>query len=85
MPVTYTILTENLDGVLVVRFNRPERNNAINNEMWLGIRDTFHSAAQDDDVLCVLLCGEKPEKVEKSTTASRRRRPWDKKDADDDS
>jgi enoyl-CoA hydratase/carnithine racemase len=56
--VTDTILKENLDGVLVVRFNRPERNNAINNEMWRGIRDIFHDAAQDDDVLCVLLCGE---------------------------
>jgi enoyl-CoA hydratase/carnithine racemase len=56
--MTDTILTENRDGVLVVRFNRPERKNAINNEMWLAIRDTFRSAAADDSVVCVLLCGE---------------------------
>ncbi len=51
------ILTENLDGVLRVTFNRPEKKNAINDEMWVGIRETFRAAADDDDVTCVLLCG----------------------------
>jgi enoyl-CoA hydratase/carnithine racemase len=56
--MTQTILTENRDGVMVIRFNRPERKNAINDEMWLGIRDTFLAASEDDSVACVLLCGE---------------------------
>jgi enoyl-CoA hydratase/carnithine racemase len=55
--MTETILTENHDGVLVVRFNRPEKKNAINSEMWIGIRETFKAAAKDDAVACVLLCG----------------------------
>jgi enoyl-CoA hydratase/carnithine racemase len=55
--MTDTILTENRDGVLVVTFNRPEKKNAINNEMWVGLRETFKAAAADDAVICVLLCG----------------------------
>ena len=51
------ILTENRDGVLVVTFNRPEKKNAINTQMWVDLRETFKAAAADDDVVCVLLCG----------------------------
>ena len=50
------ILTENRDGVLVVTFNRPEKKNAINNEMWAGLRDAFRSASEDDKVACLLWC-----------------------------
>ena len=52
-----TLLSENRDGVLIVTLNRPEKKNAINNEMWAAIRDTFRAASEDDDVTCVLLCG----------------------------
>lgn len=55
--MTDTVLTENRDGVLVVTLNRAEKKNAINNEMWVGIRETFKSAAADDSVVCVLLQG----------------------------
>jgi enoyl-CoA hydratase/carnithine racemase len=55
--MTDTLLTENRDGVLVVTFNRPEKKNAINNDMWIRIRETFKAAAEDDAVVCVLLCG----------------------------
>jgi enoyl-CoA hydratase/carnithine racemase len=55
--MTDLILTENRDGVLVVTLNRPAKKNAINTEMWAGLRDTFRAAAADDDVVCVLLCG----------------------------
>ena len=55
--MTDTILTENRDGVLVVTFNRPEKKNAINTQMWIGIREAFKAAAEDDSVVCVLLCG----------------------------
>ena len=51
------ILTENREGVLVVTLNRPEKKNAINDEMWVGLRDTFRAAAADDTVACLLLCG----------------------------
>ena len=52
-----TILTENIDGVLVVTFNRPEKKNAINTEMWVALRDTFNTADRDDSVVCILLTG----------------------------
>lgn len=55
--MTDLILTDNRDGVLVVTLNRPAKKNAINTEMWAGLRDTFRAAAADDDVTCVLLCG----------------------------
>lgn len=51
------ILKENRDGVLVITLNRPDKKNAINNEMWVGIRETFREAAEDKRVNCVLLCG----------------------------
>ena len=51
------IFTENRDGVLVVRLNRPEKKNAINTQMWIDLRETFTTAAEDNDVVCVLLCG----------------------------
>jgi len=43
--------------VLVLTINRPEKKNAINNEMWVGLRESFRAAAVDDTVSCVLLCG----------------------------
>lgn len=52
-----TILTDNIDGVLVVTFNRPHKKNAINTEMWVALRETFNSADQDDSVVCILLTG----------------------------
>ena len=55
--MTDTILTQNRDGVLVLTLNRPEKKNAINNAMWIALRETFKTAAQDDAVVCVLLCG----------------------------
>lgn len=55
--MTETLLKENQDGVLIVTLNRPEKKNAINDEMWLAIRQTFIDAAADDSVSCLLLCG----------------------------
>ncbi|RLQ23137.1 enoyl-CoA hydratase [Seongchinamella sediminis] len=55
--MTDLISSANIDGVAVITLNRPEKNNAINNAMWAGIRDAFRAAAGDDAVVCVLLCG----------------------------
>ena len=51
------VLTEMRDGVLVVTLNRPQKKNAINDPMWIAIRETFRAAAADDAVACVLLHG----------------------------
>lgn len=55
--MTDTLLAELRDGILVVTLNRPHKKNAINSEMWQAIRDTFRAAAQNDEVVCLLLCG----------------------------
>jgi enoyl-CoA hydratase/carnithine racemase len=55
--MTDSLLTEIRDGVLILTLNRPEKKNAINNEMWVGIREIFEAAADNDEVGCVLLCG----------------------------
>ncbi|MFT6275920.1 MAG: enoyl-CoA hydratase/carnithine racemase [Halioglobus sp.] len=52
-----TVLTENRDGVLTVTLNRPEKKNAINNEMWVALRETFLAADADGTVTCVLITG----------------------------
>ncbi|TDG14076.1 enoyl-CoA hydratase [Seongchinamella unica] len=55
--MTQYIHSENMDGVLVISFNRPQKKNAINSAMWAGIRDVFRAAAEDDTIVCALLCG----------------------------
>ena len=55
--MTGLILTEHHDGVLVITLNRPDKKNAINTAMWIGLREAFKDAAADDNVVCVLLCG----------------------------
>ncbi|MDZ7782143.1 MAG: enoyl-CoA hydratase-related protein [Halioglobus sp.] len=52
-----SVLTDKRDGVLVVTLNRPEKKNAIDDAMWIAIRETFRAAAADDAVTCVLLHG----------------------------
>ena len=52
-----SVLTENRGGVLLVTLNRPAKKNAINDEMWIAIRETFAAAERDDTVVCVLLTG----------------------------
>tara|TARA_R110002072_G_scaffold166797_1_gene320169 strand:- start:1132 stop:1899 length:768 start_codon:yes stop_codon:yes gene_type:complete len=55
--MTDYVLTENRDGVLLVTLNRPEKKNAINDPMWVQIRETFRAAELDDDVVCLVLTG----------------------------
>jgi enoyl-CoA hydratase/carnithine racemase len=55
--MTEKIATRNDDGVLVVTLNRPEKKNAVDNSMWVAMRDIFNAAAADDSVICVLLHG----------------------------
>jgi len=55
--MSQTVLTENRKGVLIVTLNRPAKKNAINNEMWVALRETFLAADTDDAVTCVLLTG----------------------------
>lgn len=45
------------DGVLTITLNRPEKKNAMNWDMWAGLRDAMYYARESDDVVCVVLTG----------------------------
>jgi enoyl-CoA hydratase/carnithine racemase len=52
------VLTDTVDGVGIVSFNRPARHNAIDDELGREWRDAVGHALEDDAVRCLLLCGE---------------------------
>lgn len=49
------ILTEQNEGVLIVRFNRPKRKNAFNTPAWLALTEILDNAREDKSVACVVL------------------------------
>ena len=52
------VLTDTVDGVGVVSFNRPARHNAIDDELGREWRAAVGRALDDHAVRCLLLCGE---------------------------
>ena len=55
--MTNSLKIERDGTILKVTFNRPEKKNAIDNPMWVGLRETFIEADADDNVRCILLTG----------------------------
>lgn len=55
--MTDSLLREQRDGVLQLTLNRPEKKNAIDDPLWVALREAFAEAAADDSVRCVLLTG----------------------------
>jgi enoyl-CoA hydratase/carnithine racemase len=55
-----TIFTEDRGAVRHVVLNRPEKRNAMNQELLRELGDTLRTAAADNDVHCVVLRGEGP-------------------------
>lgn len=51
------ILLDRSDGIATVTLNQPEKRNALNLEMWHGLRQTFDTLSNDDDIRCVILRG----------------------------
>jgi enoyl-CoA hydratase/carnithine racemase len=57
--MTYeTLLVDRDDGLMTVRFNRPDKRNAINNQMHRDIQDLCHNLADDFDTRVVIFTGE---------------------------
>ena len=54
------VFTEDHDAVRHVVMNRPEKRNALNQELIEGLADALQGAAHDPDVLCVVLRGAGP-------------------------
>src|SRR3954468_9019524 len=52
--------TEDRGAVRHVVLNRPEKRNAFNDELVLGVRDALHAAADDNEVHCVVVRGAGP-------------------------
>jgi enoyl-CoA hydratase/carnithine racemase len=53
------IQTNKLDGVASIRFNRPEKKNAITADMYQALADAIDSANADPDIRCILFLGHK--------------------------
>lgn len=51
------VLVEKADRIATVRFNRPEKLNALNKAMWQGIGEAMATLGRDDGVGCVVLTG----------------------------
>ncbi len=51
------LLQEQRGRVRLLTLNRPQKKNAINDPLWIALREAFEAAAEDDQVACVLLTG----------------------------
>ena len=51
------VLYEVKDGVATVTLNRPERLNAVNDEIRAGLREKLDDAAKDSDVKVIIVTG----------------------------
>ena len=54
------VVTEDRGAVRHVVMNRPEKRNAMNDELIAGLAEALHAAAHDPSVQCVVLRGEGP-------------------------
>jgi len=52
-----TITTETLDRVRIIRFNRPEKKNALTAQMYEALIDAFQDAEADSRIRAVLITG----------------------------
>ena len=51
------VLYEKKEGVAIVTLNRPERLNAVNDEIRAGLREKLDDAAKDDEVKVIIVTG----------------------------
>jgi enoyl-CoA hydratase/carnithine racemase len=51
------ILFENIDGIALITFNRPEAMNTFSSDMMTGLGDTYRRCDEDDDIRAVVVTG----------------------------
>ena len=51
------VLYEKKEGVAIVTMNRPERLNAVNDEIRAGLREKLDDAAKDEEVKVIIVTG----------------------------
>jgi enoyl-CoA hydratase/carnithine racemase len=52
-----TILTDVQNGVMKITLNRPEKYNAITNELWNELRNALEHASEDGNVRALIITG----------------------------
>lgn len=52
------VLLEKQDDILIIRFNRPEKKNALTTAMYATIHEALVEADEDDSVRAVVFCGQ---------------------------
>jgi enoyl-CoA hydratase len=52
------VIYEKLDGVAVIRLNRPQVLNAMNKRLWLDMQAALDDAREDEDIKVVVVTGE---------------------------
>lgn len=55
--MTQEVITRQTDGIFTIQMNRPEKKNAITQDMYRQMAEGFRKADQDDNVRVVVLCG----------------------------
>jgi len=55
--MTEDLIVSTAEGTMEIRFNRPEKKNALTRAMYAGVVDAFASAEQDPAVRAILLTG----------------------------
>ena len=45
------------DGIAIVTLNRPERYNAVNEDIIDGLNNAFDKASEDDNIKCMVISG----------------------------
>jgi enoyl-CoA hydratase/carnithine racemase len=51
------ILVEKTDGVAILTLNRPEKLNAMNNQLTTELHDAVQHMSEDDDIGCIVITG----------------------------
>ncbi len=54
---TSELLTDRSDGVLRLTLNRPEKRNAVNDDLILALTEAFDAASRDADIRAIVLTG----------------------------
>ena len=52
------VLTDKQDATFIITLNRPDKRNALNEELMFGMRDAVESVATDKDVRSIIIRGE---------------------------
>lgn len=55
--MTDLILVSRQDGLMEITFNRPDRKNALSNEMYSRLAELLEQANRDDTIRCLLITG----------------------------